>query len=98
MVNDLVVVFLGQTSKPVDMLVIPVIAYDNHPVNYLMGGVNTLNYSGDWMELGLKIDQVSANVWPSIGPITLIVIDVDGDSVSFSMISMNKPFWVHKLC
>ena len=49
----LLVVCMGQTSKPVDMLIIPAVATNNQHAPDPMGSVNKLNLSGDVLELGL---------------------------------------------
>ena len=58
----LLVVCMGQTSKPVDMIIIPSIATNNQHVPDPMGSVNKLNLSCDVVELGLEIDQVCSKV------------------------------------
>ena len=78
----LLVVCMGQTSKPVDMLIIPAVATNNQHAPDPMGSVNKLNLSGDVLELGLESDQVCYKVYPSIAPMALVVFGVSGDSAS----------------
>ena len=62
LVIGILVVCMGQTSKPVDMIIIPSIATNNQHVPDPMGSVNKLNLSCDVVELGLEIDQVCSKV------------------------------------
>ena len=43
----LLAVCLGQTSKPIDMLIIPAVATNNQHAPNQMGSVNKLHLSGD---------------------------------------------------
>ena len=71
---------MGQTSEPVDMLIIPSVDINNQHVPDLMGSFNKLNSSSDVVELGLESDHVCPKVLPSIAPMALVVIVVSGDS------------------
>ena len=62
LVNDMVVVCLGQASKPVENIIIPAVASDDHPASYKIRGVNKLKSSGYGLDLGLESDQVSDKV------------------------------------
>ena len=54
----LLAVCLGQTSKPIDMLIIPAVATDIQHVTDLMGSFNKLKLSGDVVDLCLESDPV----------------------------------------
>ena len=62
LVSGLLVVCLGRTSKPVDMLIIPAVATNNQHVTDLMVSVNKLKLSGDVVELGLESDSTCSKV------------------------------------
>ena len=62
LVSRLLVVCLGRTSKPVDMLIIPAVATNNQHVTDLMVSVNKLKLSGDVVELGLESDSTCSKV------------------------------------
>ena len=55
-------VCLGQTSKPVEMLIIPAVATNNQHVFDPMGSVNKLKLSGDVVELGVESDMLCSKV------------------------------------
>ena len=62
LVSGLLVVCLGRTSKPADMLLIPAVVTDNQYVPDPMGSVNKFKFSGDVIELGLESDPVCSKV------------------------------------
>ena len=62
LVIGILVICMGQTSKPVDMIIIPSIATNNQNVPDPMGSVNKFKFSGDVIELGLESDPVCSKV------------------------------------
>ena len=62
LVIGLLAVCLGQTSKPIDMLIIPAVATNNQHAPNPMGSVNKLHLSGDMLDICLEIDQVCYKV------------------------------------
>ena len=53
MVSEVLVVYLGQTSKPIGMIIIPDYDTDNQPVHQRMGGYNNWNFSLNVVGIGL---------------------------------------------
>ena len=69
--SELPMVWLGRISKPSDSIILPTVAADNQPVPYSMGGANNRKFSGDGLDIGLKISSCV---------VVFQVMDVNGDN------------------
>ena len=64
MASELTVIWMGQTSKPVDTLIIPIIYIYNQPGPNKIGSDNIWGLTDNVMENNLGSDQFFAKAWP----------------------------------
>ena len=80
MASELTVIWMGQTSKPVDMIILPSVAVDDQPVPDTRIVVNNQNQYVDGVELGLELDLMCYIIMPLTEQIVIHPIEVVGDS------------------
>ena len=74
---------MDQTLKPIDRILISTVSTNNQPLPDSMVGYDNWKLSINCVYLGLESDQVCSNVLTSIVPMTVLVLEVGGDSASW---------------
>ena len=78
LVIEVLMVWLGQTSKTADTLILPSVSAHNQPMPQPTGGANNWNFIIIELRLGLIIGQVCSKALHSIMPMVLRVLEFGG--------------------
>ena len=96
MSSGVLVVCMGQNSKPVDKIILPAVEANNQYLTHPKRGYNNHKFYINNAGIGLECDQVCDKVMPSIIPMTVCNITILFEKMSLDW-SLKKCFYkVHR--